>query len=201
MRRKSVKRGETLFRKGSPFISFFAVKSGSFKAFIPHQDQVDQIVGFHLAGELIGTEGLASERYPYSVRALENSSVCELCLERLPESGRSRDVLQQAVIKLLGEEVAFGRELIASLVHQSAEQRIAGFILDIYKRLTRRKMVTGTYLLSMSRSDIGNYLGLASETVSRILTKFQKRGLVKLEHKRVTILDFETMESISRQQD
>ncbi|PLY12173.1 MAG: hypothetical protein C0631_17445 [Sedimenticola sp.] len=199
VRRQAVKRGETLFRRDQKFISFFAVKSGSFKAFVPQQDELDQIVGFHLAGELIGTEGMASGHYPYSVRALENSSVCELFLDRLPESGKALDEVQQAVIKLLGQEVAFNRELIASLVHQSAEQRIAGFILDIFRRLERRKMAEQGVTLTMSRGDIGNYLGLASETVSRVFTKFQNRGLLKLDHKMVWIQDLAVLEAISKQ--
>lgn len=199
VRRQSVKRGEILFRKDEPFNAFFAVKSGSFKAYIPQQNRTDQIIGFQLAGELIGTEGMAGGAFPYSVRALENSSVCTLYIDRLPQSGKAMDVLQQSVIKLLGQEVAFSREQISTLVHQSAEQRLAGFILDVIGRLGRKNMVDQAAVFSMSRSDIGNYLGLASETVSRIFTKLQNKGVVKLDHKRLWVQDFALLESIAKQ--
>ncbi len=189
LRRRPVERGETLFQKGDRFHSLFAVKSGAFKTLIPHPRRPDQVVGFHLPGELIGAEAIAGEAYPCTARALETSSVCELCLERLPDAGRPLEALQQSIIELLGKEVAFNHELIGSLVHQSAEQRVAGFLVSLSDRLHRRGMSGTEFTLSMSRSDIGNYLGLASETVSRILTRFQSQGLIRIQRKRVTMLE------------
>lgn len=156
IKRQTVKRGEILFRKGEPFHALSAVKSGSLKAYIPHPDQADQIVGFHLAGEVIGAEGMAKGVFPCTVRALENSHICTLYVDKLEQSGKSMDILQQAVIQLLGQEVAFGREQISTLVHQTAEQRLAGFVLDIMGRLNRKKMANQVAVLSMSRSDIGS---------------------------------------------
>ncbi|MES9963507.1 MAG: helix-turn-helix domain-containing protein [Candidatus Sedimenticola sp. 20ELBAFRAG] len=189
LRRRPVSRGETIFRKEDPFHSLFAVKSGSFKTYVPRFDHTDQVVGFHLAGEMLGCEGMASEVYPYTARALENSSVCELRLEKLTGAGRPVEALQKGIIELLGKEVAFSHELIASMVHQTSEQRVAGFLLSISSRLDRRAMPSSEFNMGMSRSDIGNFLGLAGETVSRVLTKFQKQGMIRLKHKRVTILD------------
>lgn len=197
LRRRPVARGETIFRKDDPFHSVFAVKSGSFKTYVPRFDRTDQVVGFHLLGELIGTEGMAQKSYPYTARALENSSVCELRLERLPETGRSLTDLQQAIIEMLGAEVAFNHELTASLVHQSSEQRIAGFILSLSRRLHRRALPAEEFNMAMSRSDIGNYLGLAGETVSRMLTKFQKSGLILINHKRIRLLNSQGLEVIA----
>lgn len=197
LRRRPVPRGETIFRKDDPFRSIFAVKSGSFKTYIPKLDRGDQVVGFHLAGELIGSEGLAGALYPYTARALEESSVCELRLSRLPETDYDIEALQQGVIKLLGSEVAFNHELISSLVHQSADQRIAGFLLSLSLRLQKRGMYRERFRISMSRSDIGNYLGLASETVSRILTRFQKAGCIRLQHKNLEILDGDALARIA----
>ena len=189
LRRKPVARGETIFRCDDPFHSIFAVKSGSFKTFIPHSDRTDQVVGFQLAGELIGVEAIASDTYPCTARALETSSVCELRLERLPHSGKPLEALQRSVIELLGKEVAFNHQMISSLVHQSAEQRIAGFLISLSDRLQRRNMPSIEFALSMSRTDIGNYLGLASETVSRVLTRFQRSGWIRLQRKQVTLVD------------
>jgi len=197
LRHCPVARGETLFRHDDPFRSIFAVKSGAFKTFVPHSDRVDQVVGFQFPGELIGVEAMAGDRYPCSAKALENSIVCELRLERLPEAGKPLEALQHSVIELLGKEVAFNHELISTLVHQSAEQRIAGFLLSISNRLQRRNMPGSVFNLSMSRADIGNYLGLASETVSRILTRFQKSGWVLLERKRASLIDRPALEKLS----
>ena len=189
LRRRPVSRGETIFHKGDPFRSIFAVKSGSFKTYVPKLDRVDQVVGFHLYGELIGAEGLAANSYPFTARALEDSSICELRMELLPETGRTLEALQEGIIALLGWEVAFNHQLIASLVHQSADQRIAGFLLSLSDRLQRRGMPKTEFRMSMSRSDMGNYLGLASETVSRALTRFQNSGLIRLRHKYLVLLD------------
>jgi len=187
VRRRPIERGETLFHKGDPFRSLYAVKSGTFKTLISHQGRPDQVVGFHLPGELIGAEAMAGEHYPCTARALEASSVCELCLELLPDAGRPLEALQRSIIELLGKEVAFNHELIGSLVHQSAEQRVAGFIMSLSDRLQRRGMPGDDFNLGMSRSDIGNYLGLASETVSRIMTRFQKQGLIRIQRKRISV--------------
>ncbi len=189
LRCRPVSRGETIFRKDDPFRSVFAVKSGSFKTYVPKPDRGDQVVGFHLVGELIGSEGLSGELYPFTARALEESSVCELRLNRLAESGYELETIQKGIIQLLSSEVTFNHELISSLVHQSADQRIAGFLLSLSQRLLRHGMQQKSIRLSMSRSDIGSYLGLASETVSRILTKLQKSGFIHLQHKNLEILD------------
>lgn len=197
LRRRPVSRGETIFRREDPFRSLFAVKSGSFKTYVPRENHAEQVVGFHLAGELVGSEGMASGHYPYTARALENSSVCELRLERLPEAGRPMEDLQRAVINMLGREVAFTHNLIATLVHQSAEERLAGFLVNLADRLLHRGMPSREFNIGMSRADIGNYLGLASETVSRVLTKFQKQGLIRLQHKRVVLLNSGALQLIS----
>jgi CRP/FNR family transcriptional regulator len=196
LRHRQVARGETIFRMEDSFRSIFAVKQGSFKTFIPRPDRVAQLVGFHLPGELIGAGAIAGESYPCTARALENSRVCEIRLGRLPECGRPLQQVQQAIIELLGREVAFNNALIAALVHQSAEQRVAGFLLSLSERLQQRGMPWTEFNLSMSRSDIGNYLGLASETVSRTLTRFSKAGLIDVRHKRVCIIQPEALAEI-----
>lgn len=197
LRRCPVSRGETIFRKGDPFRSIFAVKSGSFKTYVPKTDKQDQVVGFHLMGELIGAEGFAGKAYPYTARALEDSSVCELRLEGLGETGRSVEAVQQGIITLLGGEVAFNHELISTLVHQSADQRIAGFLVSLSTRLQRRGLPQTEFKMGMSRSDIGNYLGLASETVSRVLTRFQQSDFIRLNHKRLVIVDRDALTAVA----
>jgi len=189
LRRRPVERGEAIFHQQSPFRSIFAVKSGSFKTILSGAANTKQVIGFHFPGELIGVEAMSMQAYPCSARALEKSSVCELHISRLPESGKPLQALQASIIELLGKEVAFNHQLISSLVHQSAEQRLAGFILNLSNRLARRGLPSTEFNLSMSRSDIGNYLGLASETVSRVLTRMARSGAIRLQRKRIFILD------------
>ncbi|WP_084610323.1 helix-turn-helix domain-containing protein [Sedimenticola selenatireducens] len=197
LRRRHVARGETIFLKDDPFRSVFAVKSGSFKTYIPKVSGYDQVVGFHLIGELVGMEGLSGQRYPYTARALQDSSVCELRMESLSESGYLLEDLQQGIINMLSAEVAFNHQLITTLIHQSADQRLAGFLLNLTKRLHARGMRQIEFQIGMSRSDIGSYLGLASETVSRVFTRFQKNGLIQLRHKRLRLLDQDGLRDIA----
>jgi CRP/FNR family transcriptional regulator len=189
LRRQPLERGETIFRQEESFRSIYAVKSGSFKTFMTRVNQPDQVVGFHFPGELIGVEAMSRHAYPCTARALERSSVCELRIPRLPESGRPLEALQASIIDLLGKEVMLNHELVSSLVHQSAEQRICGFVLNLSQRLARRKLPSAEFTFTMSRSDIGNYLGLAAETVSRVLTRLHKSGVIRLQRKQVRIID------------
>ncbi|HEC15202.1 MAG TPA: cyclic nucleotide-binding domain-containing protein [Sedimenticola sp.] len=187
LRERPVARGETIFRIEDPFRSIFAVKSGSFKTLIPEAGGREQVVGFYLPGELLGAEGVTGGAYPCTARALESSRICELRMERLPETGRPLEALQQGLIEILGREVAFGHALMASLIRQSAEQRIAAFILNLSRRLERRGLAGRVFVLTMSRADMGSYLGLASETVSRVLARFQKAGVLTLQKKQVQV--------------
>jgi CRP/FNR family transcriptional regulator len=196
LRRRPVARGETLFRTGDPFHSVFAVKSGSFKTLLPSQSGQDQIIGFHFPGETMGTAGVAEGIYPCTARALEVSTICEVRMERLEESGQSTEMLQRAIIEMLGKEVSFNNTLMTSLIRQSAEQRIGAFLLNLSQRLQVRGQTGEEFSLSMSRSDMGSYLGLASETVSRVLTRFQKAELIQLDKKRVHLLSPERLADV-----
>ena len=197
LRRQSVRRGETLFRMGDPFRSVFAVKSGSFKTLILLEQGGERVIGLYLPGELIGAEAMSTGHYSCTARALETGSVCELRVGRLPESGRSIEALQRGIIDLLGREVAFRHQLSSSLIRQSGEQRLAAFLLNVSERLTARGSGGKEFTIHMSRSDIASYLGLATETVSRLLTKFQKAGLLFIRHKRVRIKEREQLERIA----
>ena len=187
LRQRPVARGETIFRMEDPYRSIFAVKSGSFKTLIPTSDGRDQVIGFHLPGELIGAEGVAEGAYPNAPLVLWRQAVSVSCVwNACLRQGRPLEVLQQRIIGLLGKEVAFNRTLMASLIRQSAEQRIAAFLLNLSLEAWKiRGQVSQEFALSMSRTDIGSYLGLASETVSRVLARLQKSGLLTLEKKQV----------------
>lgn len=197
LRRQRVSLGEVLFDKDQPFESIYAVKSGSFKAVVPDDGGRERVVGFYFAGELIGAEGIAERRYSCSVRALEPSQVCILYLDRLPETGRPLTSIQNALIVMLGKEVALNQQLTSSMVRQNAEQRLAAFLVTLSDRQKSRGFSPATFHLRMSRTDIGTYLGLARETVSRLLTKFQGQGLIRLRKKQLQLLDRDSLVKIA----
>jgi len=197
LRRRSIERGETLFRAEDPFHSIFAVKSGSFKTQISTTGGSNTVIGFHLPGELIGTEAYSDRKYTSTARALENSSVCELRIDRLPESRRPLQNLQRAIIELLSQDIAAVRSINAELIRQGANQRVAAFLLGFVHRLESRGMPSNEFRLTMSRRDIASYLGLASETVSRIMTRFNKEGLINTRGKRTRVIDLKHLQEIA----
>ncbi len=196
-RRQPVTRGDTLFLSGDPFHSFFAVKSGSFKTVMAPPQGQEKVVGFHFSGEMVGTEGVAGDAYTCTARALESSLICELRLDRLRQVGGSKLELQSRIISILGQEVAFSHKLNVALIRQSSEQRLAAFILSISTRMNERGLSGENFRLSMSRSDIASYLGLASETVSRTLMKLRKLGVINIRNKQVQMLDPNALEALA----
>lgn len=197
LRSQPVARGEIIFKAGEPFRSFIAVKSGSFKTTTTTPQGQEKVTGFHLAGEMIGTEGIALDCYSSTARALESGSVCELRLDNLYKTDCPQHELQTRVISILGSEVAFNQGLHGTLIRQSSEQRLAAFLLSVYNRLDKRGISGVDFRLSMSRSDIASYLGLASETVSRILMKLQKLGMINIRNKQVQISDLDALEGLA----
>jgi CRP/FNR family transcriptional regulator len=197
VRSRTVARGEAIFKEGDTFRSFIAVKSGSFKSTILTPQDEEKVIGFHLAGEMIGTEGITLGRYSSSARALETSAICELNLENMYKANGSLNELQNRVISILGNEIEFYQGLHGTLIRQSSEQRMAAFLMSIYNRMDKRGTSGTDFRLSMSRSDIASYLGLASETVSRILMKLQKLGMINIRNKQVQIADLGFLEEMA----
>jgi len=197
LRQQKVMRGETIFRSGEPFHSFFAVKSGSFKTVMLPPQGEEKVIGFHFAGEMVGTDGIADDEYSCTAHAMETSLVCKLRRDQLQLAGCSELEMQNRVITVLGQEMAFSHKLNASLIRQSSEQRLAAFILGVSSRKSERGMSGSDFRLSMSRSDIASYLGLASETVSRTLMKLQKLQMIKIRNKHVQMLDPVALEALA----
>jgi CRP/FNR family transcriptional regulator len=197
LRRQPVSKGAMLFEIEQTFKAVYAVKSGSFKAMEPDLNGQNRVVGFYLPGDLIGVEGMANRYYAYSVRALEAGCVCVLEVDRLEESGRSSGVIQRALIEMLGREVALTQSLTTSLIRQNAEQRLAAFILALALRTSVRGLGGDRIYLGMSRSDMASYLGLARETVSRVLTRFQREGLIQLRNQSLTLLSRDGLQLVA----
>ena len=181
--------GEHVYHQDDTFTAVYAVRSGALKAYSITGDGREQITGFYFPGEILGMDGIANNRYASSAKALETASVCEIPFERLGALSTRLPSLQRHFFQLMSREITEDQQLIALLSKNSAEQRIAALLLGISERNARRQLSATRFRLPMSRIDIGNYLGLTTETVSRILTRFQKLGLIRVDGREMHILD------------
>ncbi|WP_108445355.1 fumarate/nitrate reduction transcriptional regulator Fnr [Halomonas denitrificans] len=199
-RRPPLKKGEALFRQGTPFTSVFAVRSGSLKQVTTEGSGEDQLTNFYLPSELVGLDGIDEERYPGTVVALETTTVCEIPFDRLDTLSESLPELRGQLYRSMSKEMRDDRRMMRLLSRKTADQRLATFFASLSDRFRRRGYSPYSFRLSMSRADIGNYLGLAVETVSRILSRFQGQGLVAVSGREVNILDLEALLEVAEQE-
>jgi CRP/FNR family transcriptional regulator len=195
-RARPLHRGDFLFRNGQSFRSLYVVKTGSVKTYTPSEEGGEQVLGFHLPGEIIGLDAIDKEVHACSAKVLETSAICEVPFSRLEELSNRIPSLQHQMYRLLSKEISHDTELLLVLGKKSAEERLAAFLLSMSKRLRQRGLSPTDFYLSMSRHEIGNYLGLAVETVSRLFTRFQDEGLLKVDRKHVELIDMEALEAI-----
>ena len=199
-RSRPLQRGDHLFRTDDAFRSLYVVKTGSVKTYTQCPDGSEQVVGFHLPGEILGLDAIQANKHGCSARVLETSAICELPFERLEELAGSISSLQHQMFRLLSKEIGQDTEMLALLGKSTAEERLASFLLSLSGRFKRRGFSPNDFFLSMSRQEIGSYLGLALETVSRLFTRFQEEGLLKVERKHVQILDLDGLNALVHHQ-
>ncbi len=195
-RSRPLHRGDHLFRCGDNFRSLYVVKTGSVKTYTPREDGGEQVMGFHLPGEIIGLDAIERESHNCSGKVLETSAICEIPFGRLEELSSCIPSLQHQMYRLLSKEIGQDTEMLMLLGKKNAEERLATFLMSLSMRLKKRGLSSTDFYLSMSRHEIGNYLGLAVETVSRLFTRFQDDGLLAVERKHVQLLDLERLESL-----
>ncbi|SFB35683.1 fumarate/nitrate reduction transcriptional regulator Fnr [Azotobacter beijerinckii] len=188
-RGKPIKKGEFLFRQGDGFGSVFAVRSGSLKTFSVSDNGEEQITGFHLPSELVGLSGMDSDSCPVSAQALETTSVCEIPFERLDELALQLPQLRRQLMRVMSREIRDDQQMMLLLSKKTADERIATFLINLSSRFRARGFSANHFRLAMSRNEIGNYLGLAVETVSRVFSRFQQNELIAAEGKEVTIIN------------
>jgi CRP/FNR family transcriptional regulator len=188
--------GEHLFYVGDPGKAIYAVRSGSIKTYIPTNSGDEQVLGFHLPRELLGFEAFSHEQYNSAAVALETSDVCEIPFDQLEKLCDEMNGLRHQMHRLIGREIFNDHTLLLLLGKKHGDERLASFLLSISKRLHSRGFSATEFNLTMSRRDIGNYLGLAEETVSRLFTRFQEDGLIKVERKHLTITDMDRLHVI-----
>ena len=195
-RNRPLHRGDHLFRQDEGFHSLYVVKTGSVKTYAPSEDGGEQVLGFHLPGEIIGLDAILENRHGCSAKVLETSAVCELPFDRLEELAASVASLQHQLYRLMSKEIGDETQMLMLLGKKNAEERLAAFLLSLSNRFKRRGFSATDFYLSMSRHEIGSYLGLAVETVSRLFTRFQEQGLVRVERKHIQIIDRDALEAV-----
>ena len=188
-RGRPLKKGEYLFRQGDAFDSVFAVRAGALKTFTLSDGGEEQITGFHLPSELVGLSGVDTELYPVSAQALETTSICEIPFERLDDLSVQLPQLRRQLMRVMSREIRDDQQMMLLLSKKTADERIATFLVNLSARFRARGFSAHQFRLAMSRNEVGNYLGLAVETVSRVFTRFQQNGLIEAEGKEVHILD------------
>jgi CRP/FNR family transcriptional regulator len=186
-RGRPLKKGDFLFRQGDTFNSVYAVRSGALKTFSVTDAGAEQITGFHLPSELVGMSGMDSESYPVSAQALETTSVCEIPFEHLDELALQLPQLRRQLMRIMSREIREDQQMMLLLSKKTADERIATFLVNLSARFRARGFSANQFRLAMSRNEIGNYLGLAVETVSRVFTRFQQNGLLAADGKEVDI--------------
>lgn len=185
--RRTYKRGELLFRAGEPYRAAFAIRSGSVKTSVVTDDGRVQVTGFHISGEVLGLNAIINDSYNSEARALETTSVCEVPFDSYEEMAAEVPGLQFQMLKIMSQEIVHNQEMMLLLGKKKAEERLATFLVNLSRRLKQHGRPAEEFRLSMSRSDIGNYLGLAEETVCRVITRFEEEGLISTERRLVRL--------------
>ncbi|MBK8525358.1 MAG: fumarate/nitrate reduction transcriptional regulator Fnr [Pseudomonadota bacterium] len=187
--RRRLKRGEHLYRAGEAFSAIYAVRSGFFKTDVLLEDGREQVTGFQMTGELLGLDGISTELHSCNSVALEDSEVCTIPFSHLEGLSREIQTLQHHFHKVMSREIVRDHGVMMLLGTMRAEERLAAFLLNLSQRFTARGYSPAEFYLRMTREEIGSYLGLKLETVSRAFSRFQEEGLIAVQQKHVRILN------------
>ncbi len=195
--RRKVSRGENLFRTGETFSNLYAVKTGTFKTLVNNQDGSDQVIGFQMTGELLGLDGLGTGQHMCDSVALEDSEVCTIPYSRLDELAQEFHALQMHFHRIMSREIVKDQNAMLLLGSMRAEQRLSAFLVNLAERQKARGFSSREMVLRMTREEIGSYLGMKIETVSRTFSKLQKDELIRIDQKNLTILDSAGLQNLA----
>ena len=187
--RVRLQKGESLYRHGSVLTSVYSVRYGTLKTEYSLPDGRLQIIGFHLPGEILGLDGIGEGHYQSDAIALEESEVCIIRFEAFEDLARQIPVLQHQFHRILSRELTQDQRHLLSLGSLRAEERLAGFLLNLSQRLAARGYINNEFDLRMSRVEIGSYLGIQIETVSRMLSRFAESGLIQIKQRHIKLID------------
>ena len=194
--RRKVKRGATLFRNGEKFTSLYAIRTGFFKTCVTTEDGRNQVTGFQMAGEVIGLDGIVNDIHTCDSVALEDAEVCVMPFDRIEELSREVIALQHHVHKIMSREIVRENGVMLLLGSMRAEERLAAFLLNLMQRLHARGFSQSELVLRMTREEIGSYMGLKLETVSRTFSKFVEDGIIEVKQRQIRIINSDALRNI-----
>ncbi len=194
--RTKLKKGDALFHNGAPFTALYAVKLGSLKTTVLSDDGREQVAGYHMAGDLLGLDGMGDDRHGCEAIALEDSELCVMPFTRIEELARHVPALQHNLHKFMSREIERDHRVMLLLGSMRAEERLAAFLLNLSERYKARGYSSTEFVLRMTREEIGSYLGLKLETVSRLFSKFQEEGLVMVAGRSIKIIDMPVLKQL-----
>ena len=195
--RVKISRGEHLYQAGDSFRSLFAVRTGFFKTTVSSEDGREQVTGFLMAGEILGLDGIVSDHHACDAIALEDSEVCVMPFDKLEELSTHVSSLQRHVHKIMSREIVRDQGVMLLLGSMRAEERLAAFLLNLTQRLQSRGFSPKEIVLRMTREEIGSYLGLKLETVSRGFSRFVSEGILEVQQRQVRVLDQQALKLIA----
>jgi len=194
--RRRVKRGAALFTVGEPFTALYAVRSGFFKTCITSIDGRDQVTGFQMTGEIIGMDGIVHDQHACDAVALEDAEVCVLPFDKIEQLSREFSALQHHVHKIMSREIVRDQSVMLLLGTMRAEERLAAFLLNLVQRLHARGFSQSELVLRMTREEIGSYLGMKLETVSRTFSRFMDEEIIEVKQRYVLIKNTQALEAL-----
>lgn len=195
-RRRYLEKGEHLFLAGTPFHSLYAVRSGTLKTYTTHKDD-ELITDFYFPSELLDLSGFDTETYPISAQAIETTMICEIPFSRLKKLSDHHPELCYQLMRIMCRKIRKNQQMKLLLSRKNSDERVATFLTDLVSRFHGKSFSSQSFRLSMSRNDIGNYLGLTVETVSRVFTRLQKNGLINANGKTIKIINAVKLHSLA----
>ena len=196
-RGRPIHKNKSIFHGGDPFRAVYAIRSGAVKSFCISDDGSEQVTGFYLPGEIFGWDGIDNNTHSNTATTLETTALCEIPFARFEEISRTMPILQKHFMRLMAKELTSDQELIGLLAKSSAEERVASLLLSLSSRLKRQHLSATQFRLPMSRADIGNYLGLTVETVSRVFSRFQSFDLILCDKKEIEIINLNGLSALA----
>ena len=196
-RRRKIPRDTTLYRMGDLFTNLYAIRLGHFKTYQVDVGGEQQITGFQMAGELLGMDAISADRHHCDAVALEDSEVCEIPFPRLEELFGHIPTLLHHFHRMMSQEITREQSVMLLLGNMRAEQRFAAFLINLSSRYAARGYSSTNFQLRMSREEIGNYLGLTIESISRLLSRFKKEGWLRVNNREIEILDPPMLKSLA----
>jgi CRP/FNR family transcriptional regulator len=195
--RMRIKKGGKLYRAGDPFAALYAIRLGSCKTTVLAEDGREQITGYHMMGDILGLDGIGTEHHGCEAVALEDTEVCTLPFDRLEELARAVAPLQHNLHQFLSRDIGREQNMMLMLGSMRAEERLAVFLLNLSDRYRKRGYSSTEIVLRMTREEIGSYLGLQLETVSRLFSRFQEEGLLQVQGRVLKLLDLTALRQLA----